>query len=108
MLGLAWDGKVDVWGVGCILAELLVGQPIFHGGSVELVLAAHAAVLGPHPKHMLTKSELAHMSAAYHPSSTTSSATAPSSPNPSASRTGTSARTARCTPSSRRASGGRA
>ena len=61
MLGLPWDGKVDVWGVGCILAELLVGQPIFHGGSTELVLAAQAAVLGPHPKHMRTNSELAHM-----------------------------------------------
>jgi len=40
---------------------LLVGQPVFHGGSVELVLAAQAAVLGSHPKHMLTHSELAHM-----------------------------------------------
>ena len=27
MLGLPWDEKVDVWGVGCILAALLVGPP---------------------------------------------------------------------------------
>lgn len=30
--------------VGCVLAELLVGQPIFHGGSVALVLAAQAGL----------------------------------------------------------------
>ena len=56
MLGLPWDEKVDVWGVGCIVAELLLGQPIFHGGSVELVLAAQEATLGRHPQHMVDAS----------------------------------------------------
>ena len=61
MLGLPWDEKVDVWGVGCIVAELLLGQPIFHGGSVELVLAAQEATLGRHPQHMVDASETAKM-----------------------------------------------
>ena len=48
-----------MWGVGCIVAELLLGQPIFYGASVALVLAAQAAVLSPPPAHMLQASELA-------------------------------------------------
>ena len=53
MLGLPWGEKVDMWGVGCILAELLLGQQLFHGPSVEHVLAAQQAVLGPLPEHMI-------------------------------------------------------
>ena len=29
MLGLQWDGKVDVWGLGCILAEMRTSAPLF-------------------------------------------------------------------------------
>jgi len=52
MLGLPWDHKVDVWGVGCVIAEVVYGQPIFYGRSVETVLASHQAALGPFPEYM--------------------------------------------------------
>ena len=53
MLGLPWGEKIDMWGVGCILAELVIGQQLFHGPSVEHVLAAQQAVLGQLPEHMV-------------------------------------------------------
>jgi len=59
ILGLRWTSAIDLWGLGCVIAELLLGQPIFHGNSVEAVLASHEAVLGPLPKHMLDASPLA-------------------------------------------------
>jgi len=61
MLGLKWGHKVDVWGVGCILAELCIGQPIFYGSTVEAVLAAQEACLGPIPDHMRAASSVAPM-----------------------------------------------
>ena len=51
-----WGEKVDVWGVGCILAELILGQQLFHGPSVEHVLAAQQAVLGSLPEGMVRAS----------------------------------------------------
>ena len=52
-LGLPWDAKVDLWSFGCLLCELLVGQPIFYGATVAATLAAQQALLGPHPPEML-------------------------------------------------------
>lgn len=62
MLGLPWDPKVDVWSLGCVLPEILLGQPVFRRSSVEGVLAAQIAVLGPIPEYMMQFSpELATM-----------------------------------------------
>jgi len=52
MLGCPWDVKVDMWALGCVLAEVLIGQPLFRRSAVEAVLAAQIAVLGPIPTHM--------------------------------------------------------
>ena len=52
MLGMPWDTQVDLWSLGCVLAEVQVGQPIFRASSVERVLAAQVAVLGPIPAQM--------------------------------------------------------
>jgi serine/threonine protein kinase len=56
MLGLPWDAKVDVWSLGCVLAEVLLGAPLFRAATIEGVLACHHAVLGRLPQHMLSAS----------------------------------------------------
>ena len=50
---MPWDTKVDVWSLGCVVAEVQVGQPIFRRSSVEGVLAATIGVLGPIPDFMV-------------------------------------------------------
>jgi len=55
MLGVEWGPQVDVWSFGCLLAELLLGGPLFHAPTVEAVLASQIAVMGPMPPHMLKK-----------------------------------------------------
>lgn len=57
ILGIPPDFKVDLWSLGCTLAEEVVGFPIFKGSSIAAVLAAQQAVLGPHPTTLLAKSQ---------------------------------------------------
>ena len=40
MLGVPWDSRVDIWSMGCLLSELILGAPIFFAQSVETVLAS--------------------------------------------------------------------
>jgi len=43
ILGLSWDPKIDVWSLGCVLTELLLGVPLYHYSTAEEVLAAQRA-----------------------------------------------------------------
>jgi len=43
---------VDIWSVGCVLAELIHGAPIFYAPSTETVLAAQVAAVGPLPSEL--------------------------------------------------------
>ena len=63
MLGLPWDAKIDIWSLGCLLAELILGYPLFQGNGVAAVLASQDAVLGAHPRWLLEQAapELASM-----------------------------------------------
>ena len=47
ILGAPYDTKVDVWSLGCILAELYTGEVLFHNDSLASLLAKCAGVLGP-------------------------------------------------------------
>ena len=52
-LGLPWDVSVDMWGVGCLAAELWMGLPIFAGTDNHDCLARVALLLGHPPEWML-------------------------------------------------------
>lgn len=53
ILGLAYGPKIDVWSLGCILAEQLSGNVLFANDSVQTILARMQAVLGGFPAAML-------------------------------------------------------
>ena len=55
MLGAPWGHAVDVWSLGCTLAEMLLGMPLFKGDSVESVLATMISVRGPLPPSLLAR-----------------------------------------------------
>jgi dual specificity protein kinase YAK1 len=43
------SNKIDVWSVGCILAELFLGIPLFPGSSLYDMLAKMTDILGYPP-----------------------------------------------------------
>ena len=55
MLGLPYDQKIDLWSVGCILAELWTGYVLFLDGSVQSLLARILGILGEVPYHLMTR-----------------------------------------------------
>ena len=60
ILGLPYDGKIDMWSLGAILAELLTGYVLFQNDSVAAMLARISSVVGPYPEGMLRKGRHAH------------------------------------------------
>ncbi|CUM64671.1 uncharacterized protein PRCAT00002280001 [Priceomyces carsonii] len=48
--------KIDIWGLGCVIAEMFLGKPIFQGQSPELQLKEISKLLGPPPNSFFFKS----------------------------------------------------
>lgn len=48
--------KIDIWGLGCVVAEMFLGKPIFQGQSPELQLKEISKLLGPPPNSFFFKS----------------------------------------------------
>ncbi|CAI0415914.1 unnamed protein product [Linum tenue] len=53
MLGHPYNEKIDIWSLGCILAELCSGEVLFPNDSVVMILARMVGVLGPFDIEML-------------------------------------------------------
>ncbi|KAG9399336.1 hypothetical protein AC1031_011678 [Aphanomyces cochlioides] len=56
ILGLRYDESIDLWSLGCILAELYSGQVLFSSDSIPTLLALISSVLGNIPPVMLIAS----------------------------------------------------
>ncbi|TYI08271.1 hypothetical protein ES332_A10G288100v1 [Gossypium tomentosum] len=53
ILGLPYDQKIDLWSLGCILAELCSGDVLFPNDAVVMILARMVGMLGPIDMEML-------------------------------------------------------
>lgn len=56
ILGMTYGMPIDMWSLGCILAELLTGYPIFPGENEQEQLACIMEVFGPPDKHLIERS----------------------------------------------------
>ncbi|KAF2748901.1 hypothetical protein M011DRAFT_400199 [Sporormia fimetaria CBS 119925] len=56
ILGMSYGLPIDMWSLGCILAELLTGYPIFPGENEQEQLACIMEIFGPPEKHLVEKS----------------------------------------------------
>lgn len=61
ILGSKYGRPIDMWSLGCILAELLSGRALFPGENEADQLACILEVLGMPPKHLLVNSKRAKM-----------------------------------------------
>lgn len=56
ILGMTYGLPIDMWSMGCILAELLTGYPIFPGENEQEQLSCVMEIFGPPEKHLIEKS----------------------------------------------------
>jgi serine/threonine protein kinase len=55
VLGLPYDGKIDVWSLGCVVAEMYTGEVIFQNDSIVSMLSRIEAFRGSFPRHMIAQ-----------------------------------------------------
>nr|VDD64347.1 unnamed protein product [Brassica oleracea] len=60
ILGLPYDKKIDVWSLGCILAELCTGNVLFQNDSPASLLARVMGIIGSIDQEMLRKGRDSH------------------------------------------------
>jgi len=55
VLGLPYDGKIDMWSLGCVIAEMYTGEVTFQNDSIVSMLSRIEAICGPFPRHMIAQ-----------------------------------------------------
>lgn len=58
IIGCKYDYKIDMWSLGCILAELFTGSVLFQNDTVQGLLARVIGIVGPFPEWMLEEGKL--------------------------------------------------
>jgi serine/threonine protein kinase len=54
ILGCPYTEKIDIWSLGCIIAELFTGKVLFESDSVVGILARIQGLRGPWPSWMIS------------------------------------------------------
>lgn len=57
ILGLPYDQKIDIWSLGCILAELCSGEVLFPNDAIVMILARMIGMFGPIDQEMLEQGQ---------------------------------------------------
>ncbi|EKX31033.1 hypothetical protein GUITHDRAFT_83483, partial [Guillardia theta CCMP2712] len=60
ILGLPYDQQIDMWSLGCILAELWTGRVLFQNDSLATLLARVVGILGGIEENMLFQGRYTH------------------------------------------------
>ena len=58
ILGCKYDYKIDIWSLGCILAELWTGNVLFQNETVQGLLARVIGIVGGLPEEVFTSGKL--------------------------------------------------
>jgi len=57
-LGCRYDYKIDLWSLGCIIAELWTGYVLFQNDSVQGLLGRILGIIGKFPDKMMREGKL--------------------------------------------------
>ncbi|KAG9453410.1 hypothetical protein H6P81_006314 [Aristolochia fimbriata] len=60
ILGLPYNSKIDIWSLGCILAELCSGEVLFPNDTLVMLLSRMIGMLGPIDMDMLVRGQETH------------------------------------------------
>lgn len=55
ILGMVYDQRIDMWSLGCILAELITGHPLFMGENEKEQIACIMEIFGVPEKFMISQ-----------------------------------------------------
>jgi len=61
LLGLPYDSKIDIWSLGCIVAELWMGTVLFQNDCLTSMLSRIASIVGPIPWYLFAKGKQVRM-----------------------------------------------